>query len=99
MRGVVSTLELDADKLVEKARNIPKMQGLDLATAVSTKQRYEWTRGLDACSPSEIVVPARPEEGGEPPLHVVAYDFGIKHNILRALVQHGCRWRPARRCC
>jgi carbamoyl-phosphate synthase small subunit len=91
MRGVVSTLELDADKLVEKARNIPKMEGLDLATAVSTKQRYEWTRGLDACSPSEQITPQRAENSGERPLHVVAYDFGIKHNILRALVQHGCR--------
>jgi carbamoyl-phosphate synthase small subunit len=91
MRGVVSTLELDADKLVEKARNIPKMEGLDLATGVSTKQRYEWTRGLDPCSPSELVLPQRQADSGEPPLHVVAYDFGIKHNILRALVQHGCK--------
>jgi len=91
MRGVVSTLELNPEKLVEKARNIPKMVGLDLATAVSTKQRYEWTRGLDACSPSEHITPERTENGGDPPLHVVAYDFGIKHNILRALVQHGCR--------
>ena len=86
MRGVISSLETDPDKLVEKARSIPTMTGLDLATSVSTKQRYEWTKGVDACSPSEIVEPA-----GESSLHVVAYDFGIKHNILRRLVHIGCR--------
>ena len=41
---------------------------------------------MEACSPSEIVPPAP-----EPRFHVVAYDFGIKHNILRRLVQSGCR--------
>ena len=86
MRGVISSLETDPDKLVEKARSIPTMAGLDLATPASTKQRYEWTKGVDPCSPSEIVEPAR-----EPSLHVVAYDFGIKHNILRRLVHIGCR--------
>ncbi len=86
MRGVISSLETDAGKLVEKARSIPTMAGLDLATSVSTKQRYQWTKGVEACSPSEIVEPA-----AEPSLHVVAYDFGIKHNILRRLLHIGCR--------
>lgn len=86
MRGVLSAVERDATKLVEKARNIPSMSGLDLASGVSTKERYEWTSGVDACSPSELV--GRP---GKPRFHVVAYDFGIKHNILRRLVQVGCR--------
>ena len=86
MRGVVSSLEPDPAKLVEKARQVPSMAGLDLATGVSTKQRYQWTRGVEGCSPSEVVGEAR-----EPRLHVVAYDFGIKHNILRRLVHAGCR--------
>ena len=86
MRGVVSSLESGHEKLVEKARGIPAMAGLDLATSVSTKQRYEWNRGVVPCSPSEILDAAR-----ESSLHVVAYDFGIKHNILRQLVQIGCR--------
>ncbi len=86
MRGVVSSLEPDGKKLVEKARQIPSMAGLDLATTVSTKHRYEWNRGVDACSPSEQLGAAR-----EPRLHVVAYDFGIKRNILRRLVHVGCR--------
>ena len=86
MRGVLSTVEKDAAKLVEKARSIPKMAGLDLASRVSTPTRYEWIKPVEPCSPSEIVgrVP-------EPLYHVVAYDYGIKHNILRRLVQSGCR--------
>ena len=86
LRGVISSLETDHETLVEKARGIPPMAGLDLATSVSTKQRYDWNRGVVPCSPSEILESAR-----ESSLHVVAYDFGIKHNILRQLVQIGCR--------
>jgi carbamoyl-phosphate synthase small subunit len=86
MRGVLSAIEKDPAKLVEKARSIPTMTGLDLASRVSTPKRYEWKKPVDACSPSEIV--PRPPEAKH---HVVAYDFGIKHNILRRLVQVGCR--------
>jgi carbamoyl-phosphate synthase small subunit len=62
------------------------MSGLDLATGVSTKQRYEWTKGVAGVSPSEII-----GQPSGPRRHVVAYDFGIKHNILRRLVHVGCR--------
>lgn len=86
MRGVISSIETDTERLLEKARSIPEMAGLDLASTVSTKQRYEWNRGIDACSPSELVGAAE-----EAKYHVVAYDFGIKHNILRSLVQRGCK--------
>jgi carbamoyl-phosphate synthase small subunit len=86
MRGVLSSIETDPAKLVEKARQVPSMAGLDLATQVSTKQRYEWTKGVEGCSPSDLV-----GERQEPRRHVVAYDFGIKHNILRRLVHVGCR--------
>jgi carbamoyl-phosphate synthase small subunit len=86
MRGVLSATCFDRELLVERARSSPSMTGLDLATRVSTSQRYEWTRGADPCSPSDLE--------RDPPsqrFHVVAYDFGIKHNILRRLVQVGCR--------
>ena len=86
MRGVLSSVEKDAEKLVEKARGIPTMAGLDLASRVSTPERYEWSHGVDACSPSELVGVRH-----EAKYHVVAYDFGIKHNILRRLVHSGCR--------
>ncbi len=86
MRGVLSAVETDAAKLIEKARRIPAMAGLDLASRVSTAESYKWDKPVEACSPSEIVpAPAAPR------FHVAAYDFGIKQNILRRLVQVGCR--------
>jgi carbamoyl-phosphate synthase small subunit len=86
MRGVLSSTESDPAALVEKARGIPTMAGLDLASRVTTPSRYEWSQAVDPCSPSDLVGAAR-----EPRYHVVAYDFGIKLNILRRLVQSGCR--------
>ncbi len=86
MRGVLSAIESDPQKLVDKARTIPTMVGLDLASRVTTPESYEWDRPVEGCSPSEVI--ARREE---PALHVVAYDFGIKRNILRRLCQVGCR--------
>ncbi len=87
MRGVISSLEADAEKLVAKALSIPKMDGQDLARVVSTKQRYVWEEGERSHEPTELVgvkdQPAR--------FHVVAYDYGIKHNILRKLVAEGCK--------
>jgi len=87
MRGVISSLESDVNKLVAKARSIPKMDGTDLAKVVTTKHRYVWETGERSHEPTEIVgvkdEPAR--------FHVVAYDFGIKHNILRKLASEGCR--------
>jgi carbamoyl-phosphate synthase small subunit len=86
MRGVLSGTGAPAKELVERARQSPSMAGLDLATRVSTPHSYEWTQPAISCSPSEDVgTPA------EQRFHVVAYDFGIKRNILRMLVQAGCR--------
>jgi carbamoyl-phosphate synthase small subunit len=86
MRGVLSSVESEAGKLVTKARAIPTMAGLDLASRVTTASRYEWTKTVEPCSPSEHL-----GDTGAPRHHVVAYDFGIKHNILRRLVHAGCR--------
>ncbi len=85
MRGVISAISTEAKELIERARQSPSMTGLDLATRVSTPTSYEWTQPADACSPSDL-------EGGaaRSRYHVVTYDFGIKHNILRRLVQVGC---------
>ena len=86
MRGVLSALEADAARLIEKARQIPAMAGLDLASRVSTLEPYGWDQPVERCSPSDLVPPP-----AEPRFHVVAYDYGIKRNILRRLVQVGCR--------
>jgi carbamoyl-phosphate synthase small subunit len=87
MRGVLSAgSNLDGAALVRKAREIPSMTGLDLASRVTTAHRYEWNKPVEACSPSEVV--SAPAEQTH---HVVAYDFGIKRNILRRLAHVGCR--------
>ncbi len=82
MRGVISCLEPDADKLVARARAIPTIDGLDLAKVVSTKQPYTWSKGI--IEPGQTIEPASPRH------KVVAYDYGIKHNILRMLVNSRC---------
>jgi carbamoyl-phosphate synthase small subunit len=89
MRGVLwagPTARPDSQVLVERARNSPSMAGLDLATRVSTAQSYDWNHGIVRASPSD-------REGVDAGIrhHVVAYDFGIKRNILRRLVHSGCR--------
>jgi len=86
LRGIISSVDLDARSLVEKARDLPKMEGLDLASRVTTAKQYEWTQGRGKCSPSDLT-----EEPKDVKYHVVAYDFGIKHNILRELVQIGSK--------
>jgi carbamoyl-phosphate synthase small subunit len=86
MRGVISSIESDAEKLVAKARSLLKIDGTDLATAVSTKALYEWdakdARNFNG-DPLHQAEDASPLPA--PDLHVVAYDFGMKHNILRML--------------
>ncbi len=91
MRGVIASGDnLDVDALVAKARSIQKMEGTDLASVVSTKEAYKW----DSSEPKNqtgdaLLTPA--VEDGTNPLHVVAYDFGIKENILRMLTRENCR--------
>jgi carbamoyl-phosphate synthase small subunit len=92
LRGVISSIESDPEKLVAKARGIRKMDGTDLAKVVSTKVSYEWDchdrRNFNGD-------PLQQGDGSlqlpPPDLHVVAYDFGIKHNILRMLSREACR--------
>ena len=86
MRGVLSSISTDAKELVERAKKSPSMAGLDLATRVSTPQVYTWDQPAVAASPSENI-----GDAAEPRFNVVAYDFGIKRNILRMLVQSGCK--------
>src|ERR1700676_2017448 len=87
MRGVISTVDLDADRLVEKARSLRKMDGTDLARVVSTKAVYHF----DETDPRyQAGDPLLSSAVDGPKLHVVAYDFGIKQNILRMLAREGC---------
>jgi carbamoyl-phosphate synthase small subunit len=77
--GDVTQLEAAA---LEAACAFPGLKGMDLAKVVSVPERYEWTRGSTFDAP--------PSRASHNPYRVVAYDFGIKHNILRMLVDAGC---------
>jgi len=87
MRGVLSSIESDPDVLIAKARSLPRMEGTDLASVVTTKTRYEWEEEFSDPLNAELTAVAMPK----PHLHVVAYDFGMKRNILRMLAREGCR--------
>jgi carbamoyl-phosphate synthase small subunit len=87
MRGVISTSETDTDKLVQRARSIQKMDGTDLAKVVSTKTVYGFNADDSRNQTGDPLLPGCEER---PPLHVVAYDFGIKQNILRMLTRECC---------
>jgi carbamoyl-phosphate synthase small subunit len=76
--------EADVALAVERARAAPSMAGQDLARVVSAPQPYEWTQ-------TEWVLGSGYGTQAAPRHHVVAYDFGVKHNILRMLASRGCR--------
>jgi carbamoyl-phosphate synthase small subunit len=84
-RGVLSTVDFDVAALVAKAQAMPSMVGLDLASRVTTLWRYQWTE------PTKDIFAAGKPVAGPARFHVVAYDYGIKQNILRKLVDVGCR--------
>jgi carbamoyl-phosphate synthase small subunit len=72
------------DAAVAAARSAPSMAGLDLAMVVSAAERYEWNQ-------TEWVLGSGYGTQDSPRFHVVAYDFGVKRNILRMLASRGCR--------
>jgi len=82
--GIISTLDPDSDSLVAKARLAPSIVGQDLVKEVTTDKPYHWTDGPWDLTDGyrAATVPAR--------YKVIAYDFGIKRNILRNLIAAGC---------
>jgi len=72
------------EKAVAAARAVPSMSGLDLAKVVSCTTRYDWTE-------SEWTLGSGYGQQTAPRFHVVAYDFGVKKNILRMLAERGCK--------
>lgn len=76
--------EESIEQALSQAKGFPGLKGMDLAKVVSTKSSYEWTEGSWELGKG-FVTPA------EKPFHVVAYDFGAKRNILRMLVDRGCK--------
>ena len=82
--GALMAGEIDAEQAIEAARKFPGLKGMDLAKEVCTRESYVWTEGqLDLDSNKIIVTDAR--------FHMVAFDYGVKRNILRMLAERGCK--------
>jgi carbamoyl-phosphate synthase small subunit len=83
--GCIATADrADADVALRAARAFPGLKGMDLAKVVSVRAPYQWNEGSIDREASRVLRPGSR-------LHVVAYDFGIKRNILRLLADYGCR--------
>lgn len=81
--GLISTIDLDRKRLQRRLREIPDMAGQDLVRTVTCAKPYHWTEAMLNLTGEAA---ARPR----PQFKVVAYDYGIKYNILRNLVEAGC---------
>ncbi|ENZ75796.1 MULTISPECIES: glutamine-hydrolyzing carbamoyl-phosphate synthase small subunit [Ralstonia] len=82
--GCILAGEDNVQKAIDLARSFPGLSGMDLAKVVSVTQPYEWTQ-------TEWALGRGYGKQEAPKYHVVAYDFGIKFNILRMLAERGCR--------
>jgi len=75
--------QINAEAAIQAAKAFAGLQGMDLAKQVSTQQAYEWHKGAWFLNTKAAQT--------APQWHIIAYDFGVKHNILRLLVERGCR--------
>jgi carbamoyl-phosphate synthase small subunit len=84
MRGIISSDELAPKKLAAKLAKYPGLVGRDIVSETSVDKPYSWDEGvLNVLNPNQPLPPAK--------YNVIAFDFGIKRNILRLLRSHGCR--------
>jgi carbamoyl-phosphate synthase small subunit len=99
MKGILSTIDLDDASLIGKARASPGLVGRDLAREVMPKEASTWELGLDRSCPVDATARQSASQASLDPgmspgarrPHVVALDFGMKWNILRHLVEIGCK--------
>ncbi len=83
--AIIAADNIDESAALQAARDFPGLKGMDLAKEVTTASQYEWREG------SWTLEGGLPEASSALPFHVVAYDYGVKRNILRMLVDRGCR--------
>nr|WP_319381453.1 glutamine-hydrolyzing carbamoyl-phosphate synthase small subunit [Thiomicrorhabdus sp.] len=76
---------IDAEEAVKKAQAFSGLKGMDLAKEVTTAEAYEWREGTWKLGQGHV------DKSSEQAFHVVAYDYGVKRNILRMLADRGCR--------
>ena len=86
MNAIISTVDFDNNSLMKKVKAVPSMSGLDLVKEVSTQKPYWWKEGIWSLTDGY-----KKHEEPEGENFVVAYDFGIKRNILRLLTNSGAK--------
>ena len=82
--GCIMSGDIDEAKALELAKSFGSMAGKDLAQEVTCAEAYEWTQGEWQLGKGYSII-------DNPEFHVIAYDFGVKHNILRMLAERGCK--------
>ena len=88
--GCIMAGKIDLDAALTHARGFPGLAGMDLAKVVSCNKPFEWREGVWELGVGfKAIIDG--VAGGHAPLHVVAYDYGVKNNILRMLAERGCR--------
>lgn len=83
--GCIIAGDANADRALRLAREFPGLKGMDLAEQVTTEHAYVWSEGVWQLGQGHR------ERQHKQPLHILAYDFGVKRNILRMLAERGCR--------
>ena len=83
--GCLMAGDIDEAKALEQAQSFAGLKGMDLAKEVTTAESYQWNQG------SWSLEEGHPDATPDLPRHVVAYDYGVKRNILRMLVDRGCK--------
>ena len=86
LKGCIMAGNIDEASAIEVAKQFPGLKGMDLAKEVTVKEPYAWTEGS-----WELGKGYSDYADAEQPFHVVAYDFGVKRNILRMLADRGCQ--------
>ena len=86
LNGCIMAGDIDQDAALAAARAFPGLKGMDLAKVVTTQEKYEWNSSTWKLGEGHATIAPDSQ-----PYHVVAFDFGVKRNILRMLVERGCR--------
>ena len=82
---IMADKEVDEQEILENARSFAGLKGMDLAKEVTTAQIYQWSESVWNLETNQ------PAHADEAQFHIVAYDYGVKRNILRMLVERGCK--------
>ncbi len=92
-QGVISTVDMDYQSLISKAKRVPGLVGKDLVKEVTCQKSYKWEEGeitLGTKKGNDQLRNKQHQEKGRKRFRVIVYDCGVKHNILRKLKSHDC---------